>query len=32
MEENKKEALMNCSNLEELLNVEFGEVGTASRE
>lgn len=29
MEENKKEALMNCSNLEELLNVE---VGTASRE
>ena len=23
---------MNCSNLEELLNVEFGEVGTASRE
>lgn len=32
MEESKKAALMNCSNLEELLNVEFGEVGTPSRE
>ena len=32
MEETKKEALMNCSNLEELLNVEFGEVGTVSRD
>ena len=32
MEENKKEALMNCSNLEELLNIEFGEIGTPSRE
>ena len=32
MEEAKKEALMNCSSLDELLNIEFGEVGTTSRE
>ncbi len=32
MEEAKKEALMNCSSLDELLNVEFGEIGTSSRE
>ena len=32
MEDTKKNALMNCSNLDELLNVEFGEVGTPSRE
>ena len=32
MEEAKKEALMNCSSLDELLNVEFGDVGTSSRE
>lgn len=31
MEEAKK-ALMNCSSLDELLNVEFGEIGTSSRE
>jgi len=24
--------LMNCSNLDELLNVEFGEIGTSSRD
>lgn len=32
MEKRKENALMNCSNLDELLNVEFGEVGTPSRE
>lgn len=32
MENRKENALMNCSNLDELLNVEFGEVGTPSRE
>lgn len=32
MEDTKKDALMNCSNLEELLNAEFGELGTPSRE
>ena len=32
MEKNKKNALMNCSNLDELLNVEFGEIGTPSRD
>ena len=32
MEDTKKNALMNCSSLDELLNVEFGEVGTKSRE
>ena len=31
MEKRKENALMNCSNLDELLNVEFGEVGTPSR-
>ena len=28
----KKNALMNCSNLDELLNVEFGAVGTTVRD
>lgn len=32
METAKKEALMNCSSLDELLNVEFGKVGTPSRD
>lgn len=32
MEKRKENALMNCSNLDELLNVEFGEIGTPSRE
>lgn len=32
MEKTKKDALMNCENLEELLNVEFGEIGTDSRD
>lgn len=32
MEEVKKEALMNCNNLEELLDVEYGKIGTPSRE
>lgn len=32
MKDTKKEALMNCSNLDELLDVEFGKVGTTSRE
>lgn len=32
MEKTKENALMNCSNLNELLNVEFGEIGTPSRE
>ena len=32
MEKRKENALMNCSNLDELINVEFGEVGTPSRE
>ena len=32
MEETKKNALMNCSNLDELLNVEFGAVGTLVRD
>ncbi len=32
MEKRKENALMNCSNLDELLNVEFGEVGTPSRD
>ena len=31
MEKSKKDALMNCSSLDELLNVEFGNVGTATR-
>ena len=32
MEKNKKDTLINCSNLDELLNVEFGEIGTQSRD
>ena len=32
MEKTKENALMNCNNLDELLKVEFGEVGTPSRE
>lgn len=32
MARNLQYALMNCSNLDERLNVEFGEVGTPSRE
>lgn len=32
MEKTKENALMNCSNLDELLNVEFGEIGTSSRD
>ena len=32
MEKKKEEALMNCNTLDELLNVEFGEAGTPSRE
>ncbi len=32
MNTTKKNELLNCSNLDELLNVEFGNVGTASRE
>ena len=32
MEKTKKDAIMNCSTLNELLNVEFGNVGTAERE
>jgi DNA-binding XRE family transcriptional regulator len=31
MEQAKKDKLMNCSTLEELLNVEYGEPGTESR-
>ena len=32
MEKSKKDALMNCSNLDELLDVDFGKEGTLSRE
>ena len=32
MEKSKKDALMNCSSLDELLNVEFGNEGTATRD
>ena len=32
MEKTKENALMNCKNLDELLNAEFGEVGTPSRD
>ena len=32
MNEKKENAIMNCSNLDELLNADFGEVGTPSRE
>ena len=31
MDKKKENALMNCDTLDELLNVEFGEAGTASR-
>lgn len=32
MEKSKEHAIMNCSNLDELLDVEFGKVGTESRD
>ena len=32
MKRTKEKAIMECNNLDELLNVEFGEVGTKSRE
>ena len=32
MEKTKKNALMNCNTLDELLNVEFGTVGTPARD
>lgn len=32
MDKKKENALMNCNNLDELLNVEFGKVGSPSRE
>ena len=32
MEKTKKNALMNCNTLDELLNVEFGAVGTPARD
>ena len=32
MKSTKDKAIMECNNLDELLNVEFGEVGTKSRE
>ena len=32
MDKTKENALMSCSNLDELLNVEFGEIGTQSRD
>ena len=32
MKSTKDKAIMDCNNLDELLNVEFGEVGTKSRE
>ena len=32
MEKTKENALMSCSNLDELLNVEFGEIGTQTRD
>ena len=32
MEKTKENALMNCGNLDELLNVEFGKIGTPSRD
>ena len=31
MNKKKENAIMNCSNLDELLNADFGEVGTLSR-
>ena len=32
MEKNKKDALINCSNLDELLEADFGKTGTPSRD
>lgn len=32
MEKSKKDALMNCSSLDELLNVDYGKVGTTARD
>ena len=32
METTKEKALMNCNNLDELLDVEFGKVGTPLRD
>ena len=32
MEKNKKDTLINCSNLDELLDAEFGNTGTPSRD
>ena len=32
MEKNKKDALKNCSNLDELLDADFGKVGTTTRD
>ena len=32
MEKNKKDTLMNCSNLDELLDADFGKVGTTTRD
>ena len=32
MEKSKKDALMNFSSLDEILNVEFGNIGTATRD
>ena len=32
MEKNKKDTLINCSNLNELLDAEFGKTGTPSRD
>ncbi|MBR5776291.1 MAG: helix-turn-helix transcriptional regulator [Bacteroidaceae bacterium] len=32
MNKKRENAIMNCSNLDELLNADFGEVGTPSRE
>ncbi|MBR5480765.1 MAG: helix-turn-helix transcriptional regulator [Bacteroidaceae bacterium] len=32
MNKKRENAIMNCSNLDELLNADFGEIGTPSRE
>ena len=32
MEKNKKDTLINCSNLDELLEADFGKTGTPSRD
>ena len=32
MESNKKEAIMNCTSLEEILDIEYGERGSETRE